>query len=52
MPTDEVIQSVANVGTALHTAVKLESYGCSNWQLKYGFTRFVAVSIKGERACD
>jgi hypothetical protein len=47
-PTHGIIHSVAELGTALHTAVKLESYGCSNWQLKYGFTRFAAVlKVKG-----
>jgi hypothetical protein len=47
-PTHRVIHSVAELGTALHKAVKLESYGCSNWQLRYGFTRFVAVlKVKG-----
>jgi len=47
-PTHGVIHSVAELRVALYTAVKLESYGCSNWQLKYGFTRFVAVlKVKG-----
>ena len=47
-PTRGVIHSFAELRTALHTPVKLESYGFSNWQLKYGFTRFVAVlKVKG-----
>jgi hypothetical protein len=47
-PIHRDIHSVAELGTALHVAVKPESYGCSNWQLKYGFTRFVAVlKVKG-----
>ena len=47
-PTHGVIHSVAELRTALHTPVKLERYGCSNWQLKYGFTGFVAVlKVKG-----
>jgi hypothetical protein len=47
-PTHTDIHSVAELGTALHMVVKLESYGCSNWQLMYGFTRFVVVlKVKG-----
>jgi len=47
-PTHGVIRSVAKLGTALYTAVKLYSYGCSNWQFRYGFTRFVAIlKVKG-----
>jgi hypothetical protein len=47
-PTHGIIHNVAELRTTLHTPVKLETYGCSNWQLKYGFTKFVAVlKVKG-----